>query len=195
MLLNRLELRLGDPMDSEFDRKVARERPGGRAGPRSDPGEAALHDGAAADRRLLGAGGPAGGHAEPRPRRSTPLARARPPRAYGCCRASSCRPTSCPKGFEYPERGVAIGIDETDLEPVFVDFETDPFFIVFGESESGKTALLRLLIKQITERYTPDEAKIVSVDYRRALLGVVPETHLLEYAADGDRPDGDAWRR
>src|SRR4051812_5806530 len=41
-----------------------------------------------------------------------------------------------PKGFEHPDRGVAIGIDESSLSPVFVDFETDPHFIVFGESES-----------------------------------------------------------
>jgi S-DNA-T family DNA segregation ATPase FtsK/SpoIIIE len=92
------------------------------------------------------------------------------------------RADEIPKGFEYPQHGVAIGIDETNLEPVFVDFETDPFFLVFGESESGKTALLRLLAKQITERYGPDEAKIVVGDYRRSLLDVVPESHLLEYA-------------
>ena len=27
-----------------------------------------------------------------------------------------------PKGFEYPQHGIAVGIDETNLEPVFVDF-------------------------------------------------------------------------
>jgi DNA segregation ATPase FtsK/SpoIIIE, S-DNA-T family len=87
-----------------------------------------------------------------------------------------------PKGFEFPQHGIAIGIDETNLEPVFVDFETDPFFLVFGESESGKTNLLRLIAKQIAERYTPAQARIVVGDYRRTMLEAVSEDHLLEYA-------------
>lgn len=40
-----------------------------------------------------------------------------------------------------------------------------------------------MLIKQITERYTPDQAGIVVGDYRRALLGAVPQEYLVEYAA------------
>ncbi len=88
-----------------------------------------------------------------------------------------------PKGFEFPDRGIAIGIDENDLAPVFVDFDADPLFVVFGDSESGKTALLRLIIKQIAERYTPEQALIVVGDYRRGLLGAVPDAHLLQYAA------------
>ena len=47
----RLELRLGDPMDSEIDRKVAALVPSGRPGPRSRAGQAALPRRAAADRR------------------------------------------------------------------------------------------------------------------------------------------------
>lgn len=40
-----------------------------------------------------------------------------------------------------------------------------------------------MLIKQITERYTADQAGIVIGDYRRALLGTVPPEYLVEYAA------------
>lgn len=65
---------------------------------------------------------------------------------------------------------------------MFVDFETDPFLLVFGESESGKTNLLRLIAQQIAERYSPDQARLVVGDYRRGLLGALPEAHLLEYA-------------
>ena len=95
-------------------------------------------------------------------------------RRCGCCRAS-CPRTELPKGGDHPERGVAFGIDENNLAPVFVDFETDPFFLVFGESESGKTALLRLLAKQISRAVPADKAMIVVGDYRRALLGAIPE--------------------
>ncbi|MFH8790559.1 type VII secretion protein EccC [Streptomyces roseoverticillatus] len=179
-LLNRLELRLGDTMDSEFDRKVAANVPAGVPGrgqlpeklhfmaavPRidSDSDPETLTDGTAAMVRAVSEawGGPTAPGVRLLPRR--------------------LRADDLPKGFEQPQHGVAFGIDETNLEPVFVDFETDPFFLVFGESESGKTALLRLLAKQITERYSPDEAKIVVGDYRRTLLDVVPATHLLEYA-------------
>ncbi|MEV4500839.1 type VII secretion protein EccCa [Streptomyces klenkii] len=179
-LLNRLELRLGDTMDSEFDRKVAANVPAGVPGrgqlpeklhfmaamPRtdSDSDPETLTDGTAAMVRAVSEawGGPGAPGVRLLPRR--------------------LRADELPKGFEHPQHGVAFGIDETNLEPVFVDFETDPFFLVFGESESGKTALLRLLAKQITERYGPDEAKIVVGDYRRTLLDVVPSTHLLEYA-------------
>ncbi|MFC5724988.1 type VII secretion protein EccCa [Streptomyces gamaensis] len=179
-LLNRLELRLGDPMDSEFDRKVAANVPTGIPGRGQLPEK--LHfmaglprtDGGSDPEDLTGATAGlvravAGAWSGPRAPRVRLLPR-------------TLRADELPKGFEFPQHGVAIGIDETNLEPVFVDFDTDPFFLVLGESESGKTALLRLLARQITQRYGPDEAKIVVGDYRRTLLGAVPESHLLEYA-------------
>jgi S-DNA-T family DNA segregation ATPase FtsK/SpoIIIE len=76
---------------------------------------------------------------------------------------------------------VAFAIDEDNLEPVYVNFDRDPFFLVFGESESGKSNLLRLLIKQITEREDGSAAKFFVIDNRRALLDVTPATHLAEY--------------
>ncbi|MEU9202451.1 type VII secretion protein EccCa [Streptomyces sp. NPDC048332] len=183
-ILGRLELRLGDVMDSEFDRKVAGRVPAGVPGrgqvaeklhfmaalPRIDSvtGASGLADATAA---LVGtvrdnwAGAPA------------PSVRLLPLKLPA---------ERLPKGFEFPDRGIAIGIAETDLEPVFVDFDTDPFFLVFGESESGKTNLLRLIAKQVAERYSPDEAKLVVGDYRRGLLGALPESHLLEYAPTAD---------
>ncbi|MEU8437129.1 type VII secretion protein EccCa [Streptomyces sp. NPDC029216] len=179
-MLGRLELRLGDVMDSEFDRKVAANVPTGMPGrgqvpeklhflgalPRVDGAHDAdsLSQGTAEFVAAVRAGwtGP-----------SAPGVRLLPRLLHA---------DQLPKGGEFPERGIAIGIDETALEPVFVDFESDPFFLVFGESESGKTNLLRLIARQIAERYTPDQAKLVVGDYRRGLLGALPEEHLLEYA-------------
>ncbi|MGW7363002.1 type VII secretion protein EccCa [Streptomyces sp. NPDC054841] len=179
-MLGRLELRLGDVMDSEFDRKVAANVPTGVPGrgqvpeklhfmgalPRIDGSSSSgdLAEGTQAFVQAVKAGwtGPAAPGVRLLPR--------------------MLRADQLPKGFEFPQHGIAIGIDETNLEPVFVDFETDPFFLIFGESESGKTNLLRLMAKQIAERYSPDEAKIVVGDYRRTLLGSLPESHLLEYA-------------
>ncbi|MFD8610913.1 type VII secretion protein EccCa [Streptomyces sp. NPDC059631] len=179
-ILGRLELRLGDAMDSEFDRKVAANVPAGVPGrgqvpeklhfmaalPRIDS-SSAPDDLADATARLVrsvrdGWQGPA-----------APAVRLLPRRFPA---------DQLPKGFEFPQHGIAIGIDEENLEPVFVDLDTDPFFLVFGESESGRTNLLRLIARQISERYTPAEARIVVGDYRRTMLEAVPESHLLEYA-------------
>jgi S-DNA-T family DNA segregation ATPase FtsK/SpoIIIE len=181
MLQNRIELRLGDPTESEIDRKVAQNVPAAVPGRGLSPDK--LHfmtalprvDGSSETEDLSEATAILirgindnwqGSHA--------PAVRLLP----------TLLPSDrLPKGFEHPDRGVAIGIDESSLAPVFVDFETDPHFIVFGESESGKSAVLRLLIKQISERYTPQQAKIVMGDYRRAHLQGVPESHLSRYCA------------
>ncbi len=177
----RLELRLGDPMESEFDRKVAQNVPATSPGrgltpqrlhyltglPRIDSSSqvADLSDGTAAFIAAVDAGwnGP-----------RAPKVRMLP---------ATLPAHQLPKGNDFPQQGVAIGIDEVALEPSFVNFDTDPHFLIFGESESGKTAVLRLLIKQITERYTPEQGRIIMVDYRRTLLGAVPDTHLVEFAA------------
>ncbi|MFE9389609.1 type VII secretion protein EccCa [Streptomyces sp. NPDC006784] len=180
LLMNRLELRLGDTMDSEFNRKVAANVPPGVPG-RGQTMDA-LHfmagvpriDGVGSDDELADVSAEmCTAVASQWPGEPAPQVRLLP-RELPAVRL--------PGGAEHPERGVAFAIDENNLEPVFVDFETDPFFLVFGESESGKTALLRLLVKQISERYSGDEAKIVVGDYRRALLGAIPDSHLLEYA-------------
>ncbi|MFJ9341538.1 type VII secretion protein EccCa [Streptomyces sp. NPDC101733] len=179
-MLSRLELRLGDVMDSEFDRKVAANVPTGMPGRGQVPEK--LH--------FLGALPRIDGSHDPETLSEATA------EFVAAVRAGWSGPAApgvrllprllhadrLPKGGEFPERGISIGIDETALEPVFVDFETDPFFVVFGESESGKTNLLRLIAQQIAQRYTPDQAKLVVGDYRRGLLGALPEEYLLEYA-------------
>ncbi|WP_274562594.1 type VII secretion protein EccCa [Streptomyces spiramyceticus] len=181
MLQNRIELRLGDPTESEIDRKVAQNVPASVPGRGLSPDK--LHfmtalprvDGSSETEDLADATGVLiRGINENWQGSPAPTVRLLP---------TVLEADRLPKGFEHPERGVAFGIDESALAPVFVDFEADPHFIVFGESESGKSAVLRLLIKQITERYTPDQAKIVMGDYRRAHLEGVPESHLSRYCA------------
>ncbi|MFJ3897832.1 type VII secretion protein EccCa [Streptomyces sp. NPDC090083] len=178
-LMNRLELRLGDTMDSEIDRKVAVNVPTGVPGRGVSPQR--LHfmaavpriDGLVSDSDLADA---------------TQALAAEVSRHWEAPGAPEVRllprelpAEQLPSGDRLPQRGVAFAIDENNLEPVFVDFEQDPFFLVFGESESGKSNLLRLLIKQVTERYSGDEAKLFVIDNRRALLDATPSSHLAEY--------------
>ncbi|MFD7709234.1 type VII secretion protein EccCa [Streptomyces sp. NPDC059785] len=178
-LMNRLELRLGDTMDSEVDRKVAANVPTGVPGRGLSPQK--LHfmaavpriDGLTSDTDLADA---------------TAALTAEAARHWQAPGAPEVRllprelpAAQLPSGDRFPDRGVAFALDEDNLEPVFVDFEQDPFFLVFGESESGKSNLLRLLIKQLTERYSGDECKLFVVDNRRSLLDVSPASHLAEY--------------
>ncbi|MCX5086509.1 type VII secretion protein EccCa [Streptomyces sp. NBC_00401] len=178
-LMNRLELRLGDTMDSEFDRKVAANVPTGVPGRGQSPQKqhfmAAVPriDGLSSDTDLAEA--TAALTAEVTRHWTAPGA---PevrllPRDFAADRL--------PPGNLFPDRGVSFALDEDNLEPVFLDFEQDPFFLIFGESESGKSNLLRLLIKRLTERYDGDSCKLFVVDNRRALLDVTPPSHLAEY--------------
>ncbi len=76
---------------------------------------------------------------------------------------------------------VPIGLDESTLSPVFADFDAEPHFIVIGDVESGKSNLLRVIARGITARYTPTEAKIITFDYRRGLLGAITTPHQIGY--------------
>lgn len=76
-----------------------------------------------------------------------------------------------------------IGIGENALAPVTLDFRTQPHFMAFADVESGKTTVLRNILESIIGSSTPREAKILLVDYRRTLLGVVPEDHLAGYVS------------
>ncbi|GBQ04355.1 type VII secretion protein EccCa [Streptomyces spongiicola] len=178
-LMNRLELRLGDTMDSELDRRAAVNVPTGVPGRGLTPEK--LHfmaavpriDGINSDSDLSEA--------------TTAMVR-EASRHWTGATAPKVRllPRELPShrlpaGSAEPRRGVSFAIDENDLEPVFADFDRDPFFLVFGESESGKSNLLRLLVKQLTERYDGDAAKFFVIDNRRALLDATPASHLAEY--------------
>ncbi|HKD99234.1 MAG TPA: type VII secretion protein EccCa [Micromonosporaceae bacterium] len=74
-----------------------------------------------------------------------------------------------------------IGIAESDLQPVHLDFGAEAHTLVFGDVECGKSSFLRGLARGITDGYRSDQAKIILVDYRRSLLGCVQTEHLIGY--------------
>jgi S-DNA-T family DNA segregation ATPase FtsK/SpoIIIE len=175
----RLELRLGDPTDSEIDRKAAANVPTGTPGrglsrdklhvlsamPRIDGkvGDEDLPTGTANLVEQVRAAWP---H-DPAPRvrllpRQLPV-------------------TQLWELADQPPPAIPIGINETHLAPVYMVPETDNHLIVFGDAECGKTNLLRLIAKSIATRQPASDAKMVVVDYRRTLLGAVSGDHVLEY--------------
>ncbi|GAB3938201.1 type VII secretion protein EccC [Kribbella albertanoniae] len=79
---------------------------------------------------------------------------------------------------------LSIGLAEHDLRPAELDFGTEPHLLLFGDAESGKTNLLRLLAHRIASSYQPEQARIIIIDHRRALLGEITTPHLIGYGAD-----------
>lgn len=79
--------------------------------------------------------------------------------------------------------GLPIGIAETDLGPVHVDFGASPHFLLFGAAECGKSSFLRALAHRIVERYQPEQARLIIVDYRRSLLGTITTEHQIGYGS------------
>ncbi|MEV0089670.1 type VII secretion protein EccCb [Saccharopolyspora sp. NPDC050642] len=98
-------------------------------------------------------------------------------------------PTELPYRFppaNHPKL-IPLGIGEKALQPVHLDFRREPHFYAIGERGSGRTTLLRTIIRGITERYAPQEALILLVDYRRTLLGFLTTEHLAAYVITPDQ--------
>jgi len=82
--------------------------------------------------------------------------------------------------------GVVIGQREEDLAPVVLDFTDNPLLMVFGDSKSGKTTLLRHLIRTVREHSTADQVAFTVLDRRLHLVDepLFPDN---EYTANIDR--------
>ncbi|MFD7921832.1 type VII secretion protein EccCb [Streptomyces sp. NPDC059740] len=177
VVLNRVELRLGDPSDSEIDRRRAAQVPIG------SPGRGLSRDGLhfvmARPQRAAGGDAPEG-EAE----RDLVAEVARHwtgPSAPEVRLLPEVLPVGeLPEPFQGTGAGVPFAVDEATLSPVVVDFERDPLLVVYGDAGSGKSSLLRLLARQVS-RLPAEKALVVVGDYRRALLGSVPEEHLAKY--------------
>ncbi|OBJ52180.1 type VII secretion protein EccCa [Mycobacterium sp. 1423905.2] len=87
--------------------------------------------------------------------------------------------------YRGPEQ-IVIGQREEDLAPVVLDFTENPLLMVFGDSKSGKTTLLRHIIRTIRENSTPDRVAFTVLDRRLHLVDepLFPDN---EYTANIDR--------
>lgn len=181
----RIELRLGDPSDSELGRRVAVNVPQNRPGRGLTPDP--LH--------MLIALPRLDSDTDPE---TTPagVAAARDQMAamYGTMRAPQVRmlPDSLPRehvlelartqGIQQSPTKIVVGIDEAELQPLVLDFGTDPHLMAFSDVESGKTTLLRNVIRGVAENSTADTARVILIDYRRTLLGVLEGDQLAGYS-------------
>jgi ESX secretion system protein EccC len=159
----RIELCLGDPADSEMDRKRARLlgiRPAGHG---------ITRDGLEFVIALPRVADPAARH----PGEAAPPVRLLPSRVSHDEVVARC-----------PDR-LAIGLGEDGLSPATMDFAKSAHLLVLGDTECGKTAALRTVCCELVRLHRPDEVRLLLVDPRRTLLGVVESDHLLGYAMSG----------
>jgi S-DNA-T family DNA segregation ATPase FtsK/SpoIIIE len=173
----RVELKLGDPIDSVHGMRKAATVPQlpGRgitvdgmhflAGvPRID-GRTTVDGLAAASRDLADAVGEAwSGQAAPQVRMLPAVLDA----------ALLPQPTVGPR--------IALGHGEQDLEPVWHDFAAKPHLSIVGDSASGKTGALRLIASGVVGALSPEEVRIVVIDPRRGIVESVPEEYQLATA-------------
>ncbi|MGW0780015.1 type VII secretion protein EccCa [Streptomyces sp. NPDC002913] len=177
-----LELRMGDPMDSGIDMRKAATVP--RTPGRGLTREGKLHyltalpriDGVeGSDDLTEGVSGLVAALQESWQGPSAPPVRMLP----------TALPSSELPSAEGDFR-MALGLEQEELSTVWHDFSESPHMIVVGDSESGKTNLLRLAAKAVMDRYTPAEARIMVVDYRRELVEAVPDAYRLGHAVSID---------
>jgi DNA segregation ATPase FtsK/SpoIIIE, S-DNA-T family len=173
----RLELRMGEPNDSEIDRRAAANVPAGA------PGRGLTADG----RQCLVALPRIDGQSDATSLTDgvASLIQAVSSQA----RSEAPRLSLLPQRFELqslPNDGeplaVPFALGESDLAPVSLDFTVDPHLVVFGDVECGKTNLLRVVMQQLVARNTPDQVRLIVADYRRQLIDAAEGEHLLAYA-------------
>lgn len=72
---------------------------------------------------------------------------------------------------------VPLGVGELELAPQYIDFnnDTQTHMVVYSDPDCGKTTALRHVIKTLTEQNSPDDIRLVVADYRRELLGTLPQ--------------------
>lgn len=184
MLGSRIELRMGDPIDSEVGRKFAELVPIGRPGrgitaerlhmlialPRLDSSSATEDLAVAVAASVEAVSAYYGG-------RAAPNVRMLPHDVDRNAVVQAAREA----GLLNKSR-IAIGIDEAELAPVVLRFDAQPHLVVFGDSECGKTGLLRNIAQGIMEVATPAECKIVLIDFQRSMLGTVDGDYIGGYA-------------
>ncbi|MDX8052142.1 type VII secretion protein EccCa [Lentzea sp. BCCO 10_0798] len=192
LLGTRFELRLGDPSESEVDRKVAVNVPPGR------PGRGIIMDGSTGRRLHYLVGLPRIDTSQDANSVTAGIADLASKLTAGWQGPHAPQVRMLPDLLDhgqfmahvqqtFPNRGhlVPIGVNEDELAPVYLDFDADPHFMALADGESGKTNILRTIVRGIMQSYTSSEALILLADYRRTMLGFIDTDHLLTYAVSG----------
>lgn len=186
----RLELRLNDAADSEIDRKLAATVPAGSPGRGLHPSRLIFQ--AALPIVSAGTGEDTSDFSVQqaledlvdRSRRSWDGPIAPPIRIL---------PTEVPwSDLPFPTPGetpgVPLGLEELRLSPFYLNLTgSDAHLIILGDRECGKTTLLRTWLRGLTQRYTPEQTRVILIDYRKTLVEFNRSEHLLAYAVSPEQ--------
>ncbi|GAA0815497.1 type VII secretion protein EccCa [Spirilliplanes yamanashiensis] len=161
---SRLELRLGDPSDSIVPRKLS------QTVPENTPGRGITPNGKDDALHILAVKPEVASLGE-----SADLVKA--------CAAAWQGPGApqvrlLPAEFPYSALDLSatsglvfpIGLAEHNMAQVSLDFAAEPHFLLFGDSECGKSSVLRSIATTISRRFEPDRCRMIIVDYRRSLF-------------------------
>ena len=191
LIQTRLELRLGDPSDSEIDRKQAANVPSGAPGrglssgklhmlaavPRIDGTRDAAHLVDGIDDMIARVSAAWTGPAGPKLRLLPEL-------------ITLDEVRTAASGDPQLDGRILLGVDEGALAPFGIDPRQEPHLYLYGDAGMGKSSFLRGIVREITRLYQPNEAKIFVVDYRRSLLGDIPEEYLGAYLTSHELASG-----
>jgi DNA segregation ATPase FtsK/SpoIIIE, S-DNA-T family len=184
----RLELRLNDPVDSQFGRAAAATLPADRPGRgliRDQrqfqlalpwrPGDAAIPDGRAAVDQAPDA-------RDRWPGRRAPQVRPLPLRVSEAdvpdLAAAAGRPVA-------PGSGFLLGVEEFRLAPVHLDLLAPGAHLqIYGDEGSGRSTILRRAIDHLAGS-DPDRVRLHLVDLRRAMPDLADGPHVDHYAFAG----------
>ena len=81
---------------------------------------------------------------------------------------------------------VPLGLESRRMQPFWHDFGATPHLLVIGDTESGKTNLVRHITNAIRRHYGPSEARVVLADQRRQLYDAIPKEMQLGYGVSAD---------
>lgn len=81
---------------------------------------------------------------------------------------------------------LALGLEDNTLGPLLHDFDTNPHLMIFGDAETGKTNLLRHIAASVARHYQPDEGRVMFVDFRRELHDAIPPENQVNYTVSTD---------
>jgi S-DNA-T family DNA segregation ATPase FtsK/SpoIIIE len=87
-----------------------------------------------------------------------------------------------PEPVDAPDM-VPLGLRQDSMSTAFWQWhDTDPHLLIFGDTKSGKSATLRLIADQLSQRYTPEELAIAVVDPRGHVPDSIDEDYLAAHA-------------
>jgi DNA segregation ATPase FtsK/SpoIIIE, S-DNA-T family len=87
-------------------------------------------------------------------------------------------PDELPDALDEPEL-LPFGLRQDTMGPAFLELGVrDQHLLAFGDTRSGKTTLLRGIVRSLLERSSPDELVLAVMDIRGDIVREIPEAYL-----------------